>query len=471
MSIQFGRVTIADPLAWDEPVGDKVDRVGGIPVPAARAGVRVDADLIAGAEPGQGTAAQRLTVRRQLRSLLNNPLARFQGVWVAWDGDDEQSGWYVPGEGTMAVEVGQFPQSFYRATGLALELVGRPRTHRRAVLVRARDLRLATEPKDTLRRVYGRMFDGSGGVGTNVTPAPIVWLPSDAADVVSYGTGTPAVSLLGLTTSGRSSSGQSTVDGAGDLSIISFEQPAASRLLGDAVVYDRRGETAAPPSGGPHASWEEVYGRDWPWTGWLAMENYSSRVWWDDPNGVFVLEYWSGVAFTEYARVRLKARVSSTDYDLVSVRSVSVWEWSPDRAVVKLVMDYSSPGDTRCEVYVTLTRGWAGPRFEVYRDIAAGIVKVSIDPSGSISANTVPTTFTGSVNYGYIQAVQDLAVAVVQPSATSATVSGAVEIAGFGYVSAHLTRMPLGGSVATKAALFGADVLAGTSCSQAIVAR
>lgn len=467
MSVQFGRVTIADPLAWDEPVGDKVDRVGGIPVPSARAGVRVDADLVAGAAPGQGTAAQRLTVRRQLRSLLNNPLARFQGVWVAWDGDDEQSGWYVPGEGTMAVEVGQFPQSFYRATGLALELVGRPRTHRRAVLVRVRDLRLATEPKDTLRRLYGACFDGGGSRGSNVTPAPLVYLPSTATDVVVHGAGS---ATLGTARTGRSSTSVNPVTGVTDLAVVSMEQAEASRLLGDVVVYDRRTDVAAVTTTGPTAGWEEVYGPDWPWTGLAVIDNYVARTYLTTGE-TFAMEYWDGAAYTEFGAVTIKARISSTDYTLDTVLATTVHEWTPDRAVVKFTMHRAAQTGTRCDVFVTMQRGWRGPRIEVYPSTSGQTVKISIDPTGTLNSTTLPASFTAAVNYGSITATSHgLAVAVVQHAATTATVGGAREIAGAGYVSAHIERCATA-DVATASAALGADVLAGTTYPQTIVTR
>lgn len=465
MSVLFGRVTIADPLAWEEPAGDTVDRVGGVPVPGARAGVRVEADLIAGAAPGEGTVAARQAVRRQVRSLLNNPLARLQGVWVAWDGDDEQSGWYVPGEGALAVEVGQFPQAFYRATGLNLDLVGRPRTHRRAVLARIRDLRSATEPKDTLGRLYGATFDGGGSRGSNVTPAARVYLPSTVTDIVAHSGGSPTV---GTAVAGRASASVSPVTGLSDYAVVSMEQAAAARLLGDVVVYDRRAETGTPPTTGPHADWEEVYGRDWPWSGRLAVDNYVARFHLSS-SAVVGCEYWSGSAFTEYAAVVLKARVSSTDYALDTVLSTNVHEWTPERAVVHLRMRNASQSGTTCDVYLTMQRGWLGPRFEIY-PASGQVAKVSVDPTGAISANNFPTSFTANVNYGSLTATHGVPMAVVQHAATSATVGGAVETAGTGYVSLHISRCATG-DVATARAALGQDVLAATTYPQTIVPR
>ena len=464
MSLLIGRITIEDPESWPEQVGNAANRVGGVPTPGERAGVTISAGLTLA--PDDAVAkADRQRVRRQFRALLNNPLARLQGVWVAWTEDAEQDGWYVPGQATIDMEPGSLVSGFFRVQGAALDLVGRPRTHRRAMLARRRDLRLAAEPKDTLKRLYGATFDGSGSIGTDVTPAPQHYLPSTVTDLVAHSGGTPA---LGTAIAGRSSTSVTPVTGLSDLAVVSFEQAAAARLLGDVVVYDRRAEVGTPPTTGPHASWEEVHGRDWPWTGRVVIDNYTARLHLDG-SGVIACEYWSGAAFTEYAAVVLKARISSTDYALDTVLSTTVHEWTPERGVVHLRMSNGATAGTTCDVYLTMQRGWLGPRFEVY-PASGQVAKVSIDPTGTIGANTVPTTFTASVNSGAITATHGVPVAVVQHAATSATVSGAVEVAGTGYVSAHISRCATG-DVATAHPALGADVLAGTTYPHTVVPR
>lgn len=467
MTIALGRMSLASPLAWDEAVGDRVGRVGGAPVPAPREGIRVEADLIAGAAPNAATAAQRLTTRRQLRSLLNNPVARLQGVYLAWDDDDEQDGWYVPSTASLTVDVGQFSQSFYRALGFGLELVGRPRTHRRALVARVRNLRSADEPKDTLRRLYGACFDGGGSRGSAVTPAPLVYLPSTATDVVVHGAGS---ATLGTARTGRSSTSVTPVTGLTDLAVVSMEQAEASRLLGDVVVYDRRTDVAAVTTTGPTAGWEEVHGPDWPWTGLAVIDNYVARTYLTTGK-TFAMEYWDGAAYTEFGAVTIKARISSTDYTLDTVLATTVHEWTPDRAVVKFTMHRAAQTGTRCDVFVTMQRGWRGPRIEVYPSTSGQTVKISIDPTGTLNSTTLPASFTAAVNYGSITATSHgLAVAVVQHAATTATVGGAREIAGAGYVSAHIERCATA-DVATASAALGADVLAGTTYPQTIVTR
>lgn len=464
MSLTIGRIGLEPPDAWPEPIGEQVQRVGGVPTPGARGGTTVNARITL-APPDTGVKAARQRVRRQVRSLANNPAARLQSVWVAWADDDEQDGWYVPSQATIDLAEGALASGFF-TTSLGLELVGRPRTHRRAVLARTRDLRLATEPKDLLGRVYGRIFDGSGSVGSAVTPAPVVWLPSGVSDVVAHSGGSPT---LGTAISGRDATSLTPVSGLSDLAVVSCEQPSAHRHRGDVVIYDRRGETGTPPSTGPHSTWEEVYGADWPWAGLPALENYVARVA-VTTGGVISLAYWDGSAFTEYTVADVRARVSSTDYTLDTILSVGVHEWTPDRGVVRLVMEKSGQDGTRCDVYLTLQRGWLGPRIEVYPSTSGQTVKVALDPAGSISVSDMPSSHTSSANHGYTAATHGVVAAVVQPSAGWAPVAGGYELAAAGYVSVHLSRCAPA-DVSTARAALGALVLSDARYPQTIVPR
>jgi len=156
-----GRIELVDPSAWSEPVGDVVQRVGGVPVPGGRVGHSVAPAVELDPEVGS-TRVTRFRARRQMRSLLNNPLARLRGVWVAWSEDDEQSGWFVPGQTSMPMTGvdATLVSGLVRLDGLQLELVGRPRTHRPGLAVRTRDLRLTRNRKDTLGVSMGRVFEG-----------------------------------------------------------------------------------------------------------------------------------------------------------------------------------------------------------------------------------------------------------------------------------------------------------------------
>lgn len=461
MSLRIGRIDLEPPDAWPEPIGEQVARVGGVPTPGARSGTSVASKLTL-APPEAGARADRQRVRRQLRSLANNATARLQGVWVAWTDDDEQDGWYVPAQATIDLAEGALASGFYTAN-LGLELIGRPRTHRPAALTRVRDLRLPTEPKDTLGRLYGAAFDGTSGNGSSVVPAPLVWLPSDTQDVVIAGPGSPS---YGPTRQGRGGASMTSVQGAGDLSVIHFEQGSAHRLRGDVVLYDRRGEAGTGwDAVNPHPDWEEVYGADWPWSGRIALENSLCRIIETD-DAVLSWAYWDGVQYVHVADLR--PRIDGIPIDTILSRSVV--EWAPDRAVVRLVGHVAATPGTRTEALVTLQRGWLGPRIEVYTP-AAIWAAVGILPAGGVSANNVPFTFVAAVNSGSITSPNHgITVAVIDPSVASTSIPGGVEIAMPGVAAVRVERCPVADVSAAHPAL-GADTLAATQYPQTIVAR
>lgn len=464
MSLLIGRIELENPETWPEPLGDQVTRVGGVPVPGARAGISVSPTVTL-APDDSGAKADRQRVRRQVRSLMNNPLARLQGVWVKWDQDDEQSGWFVPSSGTVDMPPGALQGGYFRVGGLSLELVGRPRTHRRALVARIRDLRDADEPKDTMKRLYGVCFDGSGSVGSNVTPAAQVWLPSTVGDVVAHSSDTPS---LGTARTGRDTTSVTPVTGLSDLAVVSMEQEPPDRGRGDVIVYDRRAEAATAPTDGPADDWEEVYGPDWPWVGDLVIDNYLCRLVCDEQE--LTWERWDGSAYTSIGTLEVW-NSDGTAGQLDSVSSTSIHEWTPERAVVRRVWHDDSATGSRCEVFVTVQRGWLGPRVEAYAG-SGWTPSVRIFPTGGVSSNNVPSTFTSSVNSGSIVSpTNGLLVAVVQHAATSGAVTGGVEVVGASqYVSVHLSRSATG-DVSSAHPVLGADVLAGTAYPQAIVPR
>lgn len=468
MSLLIGRITLEDPDTWPEPMGEAVQRVGGVPTPGPRAGLSFSPSLTL-APADTGAKADRQRVRRQIRALLNNPAARLQGVWVAWGEDAEQDGWYVPAQGAVDLEQGALASAFFRMSGVGLELVGRPRTHRRAVLARIRDLRLSTEPKDTLSRLYGLAFDGSGSVGSDVTPAPLVWLPSDGTDVVAHTGGSPAIPGTRI---GRSSTSVPVVTGLTDLAVVSFEQAAAARLRGDVILYDRRADTGTPTNTtGPDPEWEEVHGRDWPWSGAWALDNYLCRIS-DTGSGIWRWERWDGSDYVLVDAIRVQAFASATYHILDTVESIGVHEWTPERAVVRVIARDASVAGTRCTIFITLQRGWTGPRVEAYGATGQNVRVYSF--GGETKANnTIPSTFTGSVNYGKVEhtsAGDAILTAVVQHAATTLVTGTNLIVTGSGYVSAHLGRSAVADG-ATEAAALGADVLAGTLYPQTIVPR
>lgn len=462
MSLRIGRLLLEDPETWPEPIGEPTARVGGVAAPGTRGGVSISPSLTV-APPDSGARTDRERTRRQLRSLANNPPLRLRGLWVDWSEDDEQDAWMVPGQATIDLPTGGLASGYFTVGGLDLAVIGRPRTHRPAALARVRDLRLASEPKDVLGRVYGAAFNGTSGNGLAVTPAPLVWLPSDTQDVVVAGGGNPS---YGATRQGRGASSLTAIQGATDLSVIHFEQDPQHRLRGDVVAYDRRGDTATSwTTAGPETAWEEVYGADWPWSGCIALDNSLCRIV-ETANGVLVWERWNGTAYAKVAD--LMPRFSNAALNTVMSRSVI--EWTPDRVVVRLVAHAASTPGSRAEVFVTLQRGWLGPRLDVYVQHLAG-AQVAVLPVGGVSANTVPASFAAAVNSGAVTSPTDgITVAVTHPGVTSIAVTGGVAVVQTDAVSVRLERCPTA-DVAAAHPVLGADVLAATQYPQTIVAR
>lgn len=405
MSWTIGRLAIEDPESFPESVGESTSRVGATPVPGGRQGLSTSAGLVSFTPVTTDTVADRQQVRRQLRALLNNLPMRLTGVYVAWSEDDEQNGWYVPGKATFDVAgEAALVSAFWRFTGLELALVGRPRTHLRGVQAYLRDRRLSTTPRDTLKRVYSADF-------ASLTALGLTWLPSAVTDPVMNGD--PAVALTGQRAGQGGSLVRATTD-AVDLAVISFEQVEADRNLGDVVVYDRRG-TITTPSSGPDAAWEEVYGPDWPLsqpnTDVPTLDNSFCRVSYVSANSPgFRLDRWTGAAWVEQGKILIETMSGATPTPVDTLVSASVVEWSPERAVIRAIMRLSSVVGDREEVYITLQRGWTGPRFEMYPPGAndAGVTfYLAGAPStndsavrvGSTAGQIVATAGTGSVNF------------------------------------------------------------------------
>jgi hypothetical protein len=359
MSFVIGRLSLDDPESFPESVGESVAAVGATAVPGGRAGLTTSVGLTSFPASTGDTAADRARVRRQLRSILNNLPYRLQGVYVAWSEDTEQSGWYVPGSANFDVaDVSGLVSSFWRFAGVEVRLNGRRRTHRRATAVYARSLLDGTVPRDYLRRVYSTNF-------SDQTPVVLTHLPSTVTDYRIKGEPTPTLTTA---RTGYGSSSLQAVIGGTELQVVSYEQDEANRNLGDVVLYDRRG-TLTLTTTGPTTGWEEVYGPDWPLTSGDApvIENSLARVSYDTSNtDGFILERWIGSTWSQEGKVCVKRITTGGGTLDTTFVSADVCEWTPERGVIRTVMSVSGDTYSREEVYVTLQRGWTGPRVEVY---------------------------------------------------------------------------------------------------------
>lgn len=410
MALELYRLSLEDPESWPEPIGEGVQRVGAVVVPGGRTGTTISAGLNSFSGADVQTAADRERVRRQFRSLVGNLPARIRGYWIAWTEDPEQDGWYVPGGATMELAgQGALASAFWKFAGVELALVGRPRTHRRGADVETWNMRTGTVPRDHKRTVYSTDF------GT-MADLVLAWLPSSIEDpVVTAG----ASARLTAAQNGYGGSQIQAVVGVAHGSHVSFEQAPGYRHRGDVVVYDRRGTITAPTTG-PAAAWEEVYGPDWPWYDLEAdapvLDNSLARVRWDELSGTtpgLIVDRWSGSAWVEQGKILIERNGDLSGFcdDLVSAVLI---ESSPERAVLKLIVRDLSDPYSRDEVFVTLCRGWTGPRVELYpAPVAAG-------------------TKAGGAIYFVSATITGTATAVKKDSSSTAAVA---ESSGFGAVA------------------------------------
>ena len=384
MSVTIGRLAIDDPDGFPESVGESVANVGATPVPGGRQGLTTSIDLTSFPATTGDTVTDRQRVRRQLRSLLNNLPYRLAGVYVLWDADTENSGWYALGKaGFDVADRSGLVSAYWKLAGIEARVVGRQRTHRRATSVYLRSLLGGTYPRDYLKRVYSTDF-------SDQTPVALTWLPSAVTDYRIEGAATPTL------TTARTGYGGSTLQavvGGTNLQVVSYEQTEANRNLGDVVIYDRRG-TLTLTSTGPTTGWEEVYGSDWPLTSSDApvIENSLARVSYDTTStDGFILERWGGTSWIQEGKVCFTRNTGGGGTFLDTFVSADVQEWTPERGVIRAVMKVAADSASREEVFVTMQRGWTGPRFEVYPaksgtlSAGAGIYFAPLEtPSGTV---------------------------------------------------------------------------------------
>lgn len=306
--VRLGRIALPTVLSdLAEAVGSPIDTSGGGYAPTAGQ-QRITLTLPVHVDAGDPEVWGH-RMRRQLRSLLNNPRAAMQ-VYLQAVPDPQLGMWLALGECNLAY--GEGAPGFAEYTlqvGEAYKL-GTAVTHRSARLCRTWPRWDASVPRDYLKRVYATSSDPA--------VVPRHFFPAGATDFLT-GTRAPASGSV---------AGVPYIDGLADGEGVSYELAVAS-LVGasDVVVYDTRG--AADAGGDPQVTsgWEEVYGPDWPLTGNLVVRNGTVSV---------------GPADMPF-----------------TVHSQAVVEWTLDRAVVA----YYGTGR---RAYVTLQRGWGGAQREIY---------------------------------------------------------------------------------------------------------
>lgn len=374
------RLTLDSPLTFQEQIGDPVSDFGGTAVPAPRQALRHSVSLLTvNAVTATDTVAARLTLRRQLRSLMNNSPYKIGGFYVVYSDDAENSGWYVPDMGQMVDLDGSsgLATGMWKLENVVWRKVGTRRTHRRAVLTYTKDLRTGLYPRDYYRQKYSTDWSA-------LTAAPYIYLPPASTDPLVNDSGLPAVATA--MPAGWDGSANALITSPGtvlDQTTFSFEEPEASQNLGGVIAYDRQGFVGPFGSGvydtpagliNPQTAygWDEVYGSDFPFTAAdvPVIQNALCRCRYETLTARpgFKVDVWTGTTWAEQGKMVLQHHNVSAGLSgfLDTLQSATVLEYTQHRAVIGAIFTSSSDTTVRDRVVITLERGWTGPRFEVY---------------------------------------------------------------------------------------------------------
>ncbi len=371
MSFTLYRLELGDPGTWHEQLGDEITNTSGAPVPAIRSALRHEASLFTfGPEADGETTETRLRLRRQLRSLMNNTPFKVTGLFVHWPTDPEQDGWYMPDKGQLEDGDGSsgIATGYFKLAQFVWFKVGAPRTHRKAMCIYLKDLRTGLFARDYRRQIYSTDF-------STLEALPLTYLPPGATDAASAASGEEA--FLHTLAEGFDGGACQLVAGLVDNLRVSYEQTVANRNLGQVIAYDRRG-TFTAPSKEVGAGWEEIYGPDYPYnwveggaidtpvlTNGLCRVRYNREGSWPG----WSVDIWNGTTWVEQGKIVI-SREGNQDTTLISAQLV---EYSETRAVMMCVLSTGQTWAGSREVaYITLQRGWSGPRIEVYPALEYG---------------------------------------------------------------------------------------------------
>jgi hypothetical protein len=361
--------TLEDALA--ESVGDGLEAVGAGLAAGERKPRPMDLTIPVSASSKEANPyADGDRMRRQVRSLMENPAARLSGLYMIVAFDPELNGWALIGGGKLEYDTGGVAFADYKLTLSDSYVVGKRRTHRPARRVAAFDRRLITTPRDYEGQVFSTSFASS--------PAVVqVALPHGATDARARSIASAQqVRSLATADGGSANIYSGLVNG----DVLSFEQPESAEGLGDVVIYDRRG-VAAPAElmtvKEPQATfgWEEVYGPDYPLTEGdpPVMQNGICRMrYLAAPAPCFALDQFSGGAWVEQARIA----PAVTGVAATALISCTVKAWTPEQAVV--FCRFACGATNTVDIYYILQRGWAGPRIETYGRPSTGSQRAEI---------------------------------------------------------------------------------------------
>lgn len=313
-------------------------------------------------------------MRRQMRAMMENSPLRLEALYFAFNPDPDLNGWMIVGSGQIKyVDGGPTFGQFQMELDTAYR-VGSMRTHRDARRVELYDRRLGSTPRDYKGLVFGTDFAA-------VNALSLTYLPVNVSNVRD-GRRSPVASVARAGIDGPGS----VVSGTVHASALSFEQAEADQLKGQVVVWDRQGFTAPsgtlagdtdPQSASAGYGWEEVYGPDQPLTAsdCVVVGNGLCRVRYVAAAAALAVDrFVAGSGYVEQGRLTLWDSVATDVYtqhtQVIAANNGAygtLLEWTGERAVVTLGTQ-RTPDDfsTVIDTYITLQRGWLGPRVESY---------------------------------------------------------------------------------------------------------
>lgn len=454
--VQLGRIKLPALIAPKDTYGDGLEAVGAVLVAAERKPRPLELELHLygnAAEADPKLVGDRL--RRQLQGLLENARARLQGLWLTFEADPMLDSFLLLGGGELAIDDPSLVLGDFALSLTDVYRVAKAQTHREARRLDLSDLRLATTPRDFKRARYGTSW------ATFTKAAPPIALPSGVTDVALgadlrpsagarpslHGPDVPLVRTDFLPVNG--------INGA----VLSFERAAASRGPSDVIAWDRRGilPSGAPSVAGAGGSapagvavpaysaagdrdpagvygWEEVYGPAHPLYNPLdppVLENGVARVRYVATDsagfGGLLLETYSGGA-GGYVPVSLIQLVAGAGF-LGTILNAALVEWTPERAVVRLSVkgSTSAASSARAEVYVTLERGWTGPKLELY--LSGGPQGTPAPPAAGFAANGLKR-YAGTGPSSHPLGDGSITVVPRSPNATAGVAAATDETAG-----------------------------------------